>query len=207
MQVLLSYFDAFKFPSSEVVQFRALVTPCLPACEPVQCDTEDSSGELRSVQSFGRRRRRRSTSSTAVSSPSAREDLLLVQSIRIMDKFGFDPSKLAGNASDSSTVFVSEDAAVCVNLAGVVVAGIVFLAAQLAVIAVWTCVWQRRRGSKQRHLDGLDGMSVSVSVPSMHSGHAGSHGSHGSHSSHAGSHVSRTDSLCKLYDTGYARRF
>lgn len=196
MQVLLSYFDAFKFPSSEVVQFRALVTPCLPACEPVQCDTEDSSGELRSVQSFGKRRRRRSTSSTAVSSPSAREDLLLVQSIRIMDKFGFDPSKMAGNATESSTMFVaSDDAAVCVNLAGVIVAGIVFLAAQLAVIAVWTCVWQRRRGAKQSHLDSLDGMSVSVSVPSL---------SRGSCSS---SHVSRTDSLCKLYDTGYARRF
>lgn len=187
LQVLLSYFDAFKFPSSEVVQFRALVTPCLPACEPVQCDTEDSSGELRSVQSFGKRRRRRSTSSTAVSSPSAREDLLLVQSIRIMDKFGFDPSKMVGNATDpssSSTVFVTEDGSqgVCVNLAGVIVAGIVFLAAQLAVIAVWTCVWQRRRGSKQSHLD--DGMSVSVSVPSLH-----------------------VDSLCKLYDSGYARRF
>ncbi|KAK3928739.1 EGF-like domain-containing protein 2 [Frankliniella fusca] len=210
-KVLLSYFDAFKFPSSEVVQFRALVTPCLPACEPVQCDTEDSSGELRSVQSFGKRRRRRSTSSTAVSNPSAREDLLLVQSIRIMDKFGFDPSKLAGNASSSSdTVFVSEDgsAAVCVNLAGVVVAGIVFLAAQLAVIAIWTCVWQRRRGSKESHLDSLDGMSVSVASHhgSHHGSHLGSHlGSH--HGSHHGSHVSRTDSLCKLYDSGYARRF
>lgn len=191
MQVLLSYFDAFKFPSSEVVQFRALVTPCLSSCEPVQCDTEDSSGELRSVQSFGKRRRRRSTGASA-----GREDLLLVQSIRIMDKFGFD--KLASpNASDAaaagsgagsgaSTVFVSKDGVnngFCLNVAGVLLAGVAFLALQLAVIAVWTCVWQRRRiAHKQRQLD-----DSTLSAPSLR--------------------VSRTDSLCKLYDTGYARRF
>lgn len=56
-KILLSHFDAFKFPSSEVVQFRALVTPCMPTCEPVQCDQEDLSGELRSLISFGRKRR------------------------------------------------------------------------------------------------------------------------------------------------------
>ncbi|GFT87222.1 uncharacterized protein NPIL_480471 [Nephila pilipes] len=33
-KVLQATFDAFKFPTSEIVQFKALVTPCLPACEP-----------------------------------------------------------------------------------------------------------------------------------------------------------------------------
>jgi len=56
-KVLLSNFDAFKFPSSEVVQFRALVTPCMPSCEPVQCEQEDTSGEFRSLLSYGRKRR------------------------------------------------------------------------------------------------------------------------------------------------------
>lgn len=56
-KILLSQFDAFKFPSSEVVQFRALVTPCMPTCEPVQCDQEDLSGGLRSIISYGRKRR------------------------------------------------------------------------------------------------------------------------------------------------------
>lgn len=56
-KILLSHFDAFKFPSSEVVQFRALVTPCMPTCEPVQCDQEDISGEFKSLLSFGRKRR------------------------------------------------------------------------------------------------------------------------------------------------------
>ena len=42
--------DAFKFPTSQLVQFRALVTPCMPRCDPVRCsDTH--------TQSFGRRRR------------------------------------------------------------------------------------------------------------------------------------------------------
>jgi len=56
-KMLLSNFDAFKFPSSEVVQFRALVTPCMPSCEPVQCEQEDTSGEFRSLLSYGRKRR------------------------------------------------------------------------------------------------------------------------------------------------------
>lgn len=34
-KILQANFDAFKFPTSEIVQFKALVTPCLPSCEPV----------------------------------------------------------------------------------------------------------------------------------------------------------------------------
>ncbi|XP_015431180.1 PREDICTED: LOW QUALITY PROTEIN: uncharacterized protein LOC107187569 [Dufourea novaeangliae] len=188
-KILLSHFDAFKFPSSEVVQFRALVTPCMPTCEPVQCDQEEATGELRSVISFGRRRRRRSTGSSAQN----REDLLLVQSIQITDKFGFEHDGKSSNASSATrdTVFVeSEDISstmgVCINLGEAIVAGTVFLVAQIAIIAAWTITWQRRR----QMLKHQEALSVSVSVPGMHSV------------------PGRTDSLCKLYDTGYsARRF
>lgn len=189
-QILLSHFDAFKFPSSEVVQFRALVTPCMPTCEPVQCDQEETTGELRSVISFGRRRRRRR--STAVGSQS-REDLLLVQSIQITDKFGFERDGKLPNATSATrdTVFVeSEDISstmgMCINLGEAIVAGTVFLVAQIAIIAAWTFTWQRRR----QMLKHQEALSVSVSVPGMHS------------------MPGRTDSLCKLYDGGYsARRF
>lgn len=34
---LRTKFDAFKFPSSDTVQFQALVTLCMPTCAPVQC--------------------------------------------------------------------------------------------------------------------------------------------------------------------------
>ncbi|GIY17275.1 uncharacterized protein CEXT_557511 [Caerostris extrusa] len=33
-KTLLAPFEAFKFPTSDIVQFKALVTPCLPNCEP-----------------------------------------------------------------------------------------------------------------------------------------------------------------------------
>jgi hypothetical protein len=192
LQILLSHFDAFKFPSSEVVQFRALVTPCMPSCEPVQCDQEESTGELRSVISYGRRRRR------STSASQLREDLLLVQSIQITDKFGFEQSSNRSLGREGPYVEVEEDGigggggatttaglmGVCMNLGEAIVAGTVFLVAQIAIIAAWTFTWQRRR----QMLKHQEALSVSVSVPGMHSG--------------------RADSLCKLYDAqGYARRF
>ncbi|KAK4881211.1 hypothetical protein RN001_004530, partial [Aquatica leii] len=161
-KILLSHFDAFKFPSSEVVQFRALVTPCMPVCEPIQCDQEEeSTGDLRSVISYGKRRRRRSTSET-------NDDMILVQSIQITDKFGFERDMNNSRSVGSEAVYIpSNEPGLCVNMAGLIVAGTVFLAAQLAVIAVWTFIWQRRRIGHKLHSDA---MSVSVSLPSGLSG-------------------------------------
>lgn len=56
-QALEVPFDAFKFPSSDVVQFRALVTPCVPSCEPVVCDIKGYDGKKKEVTSYGRRKR------------------------------------------------------------------------------------------------------------------------------------------------------
>lgn len=175
-----------------MVQFRALVTPCMPSCEPVQCDQEESTGELRSVISYGRRRRRRSTSASS----AQREDLLLVQSIQITDKFGFerDGKSSASNLTSTQsrdTIFVeSQDMTgvngLCINMAEAIIAGTVFIIAQIVVIAAWTFTWQRRK----QILKHQEALSVSVSVPGLHSGIP-----------------SRTDSLCKLYDAGYSRRF
>ncbi|XP_044762472.1 uncharacterized protein LOC123319521 [Coccinella septempunctata] len=178
-KILLSHFDAFKFPSSEVVQFRALVTPCMPTCEPVQCDQEESTGDLRSVISYGKRRRRRST--------DAQDDLLLVQSIQIKDKFGFERDN--NSALLNEAVFLPNEAGVCINMAGLLVACAVFLAAQMSLIAAWTFVWQKRRSSSK--LSGHDNVSVTMSIPP------------------SAMSSSRTDSLCKLYDSGYShpRRF
>lgn len=173
--MLLSHFDAFKFPSSEVVQFRALVTPCMPTCEPVQCDQEESTGELRSVISYGKRRRRRSTSQLA------REDMLLVQSIQITDKFGFDRDQNKTDTNTEAMFIPNGEPGLCVNMAGLIVAGTVFLAAQLAVIAAWTFIWQRRRVGNKLAQDDM-----SFGLPS-------------------GMSANRTDSLCKLYEGGYPR--
>ena len=56
-KMLLADFDAFKFPTSDVVQFRAHVTPCMPTCEPVDCSVSDYRGGSKVVESYGRRRR------------------------------------------------------------------------------------------------------------------------------------------------------
>jgi len=189
-QILLSYFDAFKFPSSEVVQFRALVTPCMPTCEPVQCDQEDASGELRSVHSFGKRRRRRRRSTAAAAAADGRDDMLLVQSIQITDKFGFGAQRASPDATaafDGGRHHYGgggADDGLCVNLFGVVISCLVFLAVQVAVLMAWAYAWNKRRHADDRYRGQQDGMSVSMSVP-----------------------VGRTDSMCKLYDTGYAKRY
>ncbi|KAI4459504.1 hypothetical protein MML48_6g00003547 [Holotrichia oblita] len=177
-KILLSHFDAFKFPSSEVVQFRALVTPCMPSCEPVQCNQEESTGELRSVISYGKRRRRRST--------NPHDDLLLVQTIQIKDKFGFGNENKSASVTNEAIYLPTNENGFCINMAGLIVAGTVFLASQLAIIAAWTFISQRRRLENKLN----DGMSVSVSLPSVLS-------------------ASRTESLSKLYDAGYnhSRRF
>ncbi|OWR50334.1 hypothetical protein KGM_210943 [Danaus plexippus plexippus] len=138
-KTLLSHFDAFKFPSSEVVQFRALVTPCMPTCEPVQCD--GGPNELRTVSSYGRRKRRSTTPT---------DDMLLVQTIQITDKFGFDKQKAKNVTEDS--VYIRESDATCVNAAGALLAGAAFIAVQLVVLAAWTCSWQRRRAAAKAEL-------------------------------------------------------
>ena len=58
-QVLQADFDAFKFPTSDVVQFRALVTPCIPRCDPVDCRVTDYYGREREVTSHGKKRKRK----------------------------------------------------------------------------------------------------------------------------------------------------
>ncbi|XP_062536166.1 uncharacterized protein LOC134205176 [Armigeres subalbatus] len=195
-KILLSHFDAFKFPSSEMVQFRALVTPCMPTCEPVQCDQDDFvAGELRSIVSYGRKRRsinateehsfHRQRRETTHQAPQ--DDMLLVQSIQITDKFGFEKQQQAKpKISSSETVFVaaSDSQGICVNGLGLIVAGAVFLLGQLAVIAIWTFLWQRRR--KQRQFESASMGSSVMPSPAMA--------------------VNRGDSMCKLYDSGYAGR-
>lgn len=54
VKILEAPFDAFKFPTSDIVQFKALVTPCLPKCEPVNCDVIGHNGTVRRADSFGR---------------------------------------------------------------------------------------------------------------------------------------------------------
>lgn len=134
-KILISHFDAFKFPSSPTVQFRALVTPCMPTCEPVQCDDDDfggNGGDLRSLMSYGRKKRsingtehsRRRRKVDGMESPL--EEMLLVQTIQINDKFGFANKQTQSkpsntNDKNSETVFFvngQDSQAFCLNGVG-----------------------------------------------------------------------------------------
>ncbi|KAG0445088.1 hypothetical protein HPB47_023912, partial [Ixodes persulcatus] len=169
-KVLHAPFDAFKFPTSEIVQFKALVTPCLPTCEPAHCADKVQGAYGREVDSFGRRRRRWTKDaasrarggrsggdSSSTKDQGGEEDddeLVVVQTIHITDKFGFARSQRRNddNSIDGTlkqdTMLMSTDGSGCVNVIGLIVACSLFLMAQVVLLLVWGCVWQRRRKTK-----------------------------------------------------------
>ena len=75
-----------------MVQFRAMVTPCMPTCPPVTCDVLDYTGQSRQVESYGRKKR----SSALIEADQHHhnvakrqadpEEVLVVQTLRIVDK-------------------------------------------------------------------------------------------------------------------------
>ncbi|XP_075148055.1 uncharacterized protein LOC142221994 [Haematobia irritans] len=224
-KILVSQFDAFKFPSSEVVQFRALVTPCIPRCEPVICDNEDSvSGELKSLVSYGRRKRsivngtdgaefmvstsrfRHGRQQRDVSHKSAEDNILLVQSIQITDKFGFnqEETNALNSSEEHEKIFTgtTEESFTCLNGYGLIIAGAVFLLAQLSVFVIWKTV--QKRSKKERYLYQQDSApsSVNYGAPTMVYGNA-----HLQHSSSHGQQGKASDTLGKLYDSGMSGRY
>ncbi|GFX97394.1 ZP domain-containing protein [Trichonephila clavipes] len=88
-KTLLAPFEAFKFPTSDIVQFKALVTPCLPNCEPVDCSVK-SHGQTRDFSSMGKRRRRGTSPYGNGARMADKDDVVVVQTIQITDKFGFE---------------------------------------------------------------------------------------------------------------------
>ena len=192
----LSYsdFDAFRFPTSDVVQFRALITPCLPKCEPVQCDVLDYTGQTKAVDSFGRKKRSALMSLPRTKRATSPEEMLVVQSLKIVDKYGkrekHQQPKLPSGKLDSDynrieNTLLDDIPAIyetdCLDKSSMVTGAIIFLAAQLIIVILFALIWRRN----QRHNDkGLAMMeSPSGSVVS-----------------------SRADSLSYMYDTGFARR-
>ena len=131
---LLANFDAFKFPTSEVVQFRALVTPCMPRCQPVECVYQDFyGGDNTRIISYGRKKRS-ALSSLMDSLPAASrsrvmsrrslsrepeigDDVLVTHSFQIVDKFDKQrpttreklPAQSSGSKSRQQNSFKTED--------------------------------------------------------------------------------------------------
>jgi len=162
-------FDAFKFPTSDIVQFRALVTPCLHACEPIVCVANNYDGRTLEQKSYGRRRRRsiesnfitsaneQSQHSTGSNSApkSNEEELVLVQSIKILDSFEQAKNKRKGGrlsalesgehlSEELDQVFSEQVGSGCVNVAGLIMICSMFLLVQLLLIVFWSICWMRR---------------------------------------------------------------
>lgn len=126
----------------------------MPTCEPVQCDEEDSTGEMRSVASFGKRRRRRS-----VTSPQ--DDMLLEQSIQITDKFGFERDSNK-STFDNEAIYLPNDC-VCINMAVLFLIVIIFVSTQFVILATWTFICKKRNVSSKLS----EQLSVNGSIPSQ----------------------------------------
>lgn len=142
-QVLEAPFDAFKFPTSDIVQFKALVTPCLPACEPVVCNVEDYYGTKRKIDSFGRRKRRQTV--------NRGKDEVVVQTIRIEDKFTFDrlaSKKFPQGLQEGEFESAHAD---CINVAETVAIGAILFVLQIA-LCLTCCLLTHKR-----QLNGIEG--------------------------------------------------
>eukprot|EP00095_Tigriopus_kingsejongensis_P007697 maker-scaffold142_size315517-snap-gene-1.10 protein:Tk07697 transcript:maker-scaffold142_size315517-snap-gene-1.10-mRNA-1 annotation:"hypothetical protein DAPPUDRAFT_214208" len=97
-KVLVANFDAFKFPTSQVVQFRAHVTPCMPICEPVECVyTDYYGGDNTKVTSYGRKKRSfletymHGREKRSYNNNKSGKDLLVTQAFVVVDKFNRTP--------------------------------------------------------------------------------------------------------------------
>jgi len=185
----LSYsdFDAFRFPTTDVVQFRAMITPCLPKCEPVKCDVLDYTGQTKAVDSYGRKKRSVMERKKRATNP---EELLVVQSLKIVDRYGKREKQPATIDQDFNSIEenLSEDIANthvyeadCLDKSSMISGAVIFLALQVIIVILFAIIWRRNQRNNDKSLGMLESPSGSVVS-------------------------SRADSLSYMYDTGFARR-
>ena len=127
-KILQANFDAFKFPTSQLVQFRALVTPCMPRCDPVRCQDRGTG-----FSSFGRKKRdvpeeEMGDDSLHTKNKSDHMSVVVANAVHIVDSF---QSQGAGDDPADRTVLAS-----CLYDSGHILA----LCGVLAVFTVCQCV-------------------------------------------------------------------
>ncbi|RWS29592.1 hypothetical protein B4U80_07752 [Leptotrombidium deliense] len=148
-------FQAFKFPASDMVQFRALITPCLPTCKPAHCVHWDyESAANQQSLSFGRRKR-------DVNSTS-KDELLVVGAILIDDSAVGDAQSAAQtskhkkveNMDKKYISYISNkelndslrsNDSHCFDILSIILVCAIFLIAQLVLIVVWFVIWRKTK--------------------------------------------------------------
>lgn len=184
-------FDAFKFPTSDVVQFRALVTPCLTACDPVFCVAQSYDGKIQEMNSYGRRRRREAGQESTIGSHNNNnittshkkeaEEEVVVTSIKIKDAFFKNDKDKIPNSPDNNGYNyykVSEEIdyqmlsnATCINMTGLTIACVVFLLVQMILMLLWVLCWYRKSRQSSTTVYGTSAGSGACvkSIPPMYS--------------------------------------
>jgi hypothetical protein len=156
----MAKFHAFKFPSSNTIQFTCAIRVCFGKCQPVNCG---------GVNAFGRRRRKRQTpndsqvffddSDRSLASTGTKDDVreeVKVSSNPILTyepRPGADPNALnAGPKSDAQKV---DDDEVCISTLSIIIS--LLLTALLALVAVAiavACFLLARRRTSTRPIEG-----------------------------------------------------
>lgn len=161
-QMLEAQFDAFKFPTSETVAFRALVTPCIPHCEPVHCQNRVFDGTLYEAEAYGKRRRRRKRSALQVENSANRssqqpEEVVVRNSIEIKDKFfkdddEFESGKSRNLALESAAMAPSKllSGESLLRFGGLSILFCALLLGQSLLFLAWAIVWKRRISLSQK---------------------------------------------------------
>jgi len=160
-KLLQTPFEAFKFPTSDLVQFQALVTPCLPACEPVDCSlpSDPSTGGTFHAPSFGRRRRRALSGGATNHSVESPENVLVMNTIRIADRFKFDDEQrreqelLEENNAEQGRNMATRTSlsSSCLNVLEMVLCGAILIVLQVAVIFAWLLLWRRNQSATKQN--------------------------------------------------------
>jgi len=202
-KILVSRFDAFRFPSSDMVQFRAMVTPCMPTCPPVTCDVLDYTGQSRQVESYGRKKRSALLEAAkdhhVVKRQADPSEVLVVQTLRIVDKNkkfnNPPPARLSDNSVPSHTVNnqtlrnnyhsnhnsynVQETSMLpthqkCVEENTLISGAVIFLVIQVIILSMFVFLWKKKRNNHAKQV---------ITPPE-----------------------STTDSLSYMYESGFTRR-
>ncbi|OXA45558.1 hypothetical protein Fcan01_19543 [Folsomia candida] len=172
-KILQAFFEAFKFPTSEVVQFQALVTPCLPTCQPVDCSlaADPSTGGSFQAQSYGRRRRRSVGGSNDTQQV---ENVLVINSIRIADRFKFQENNTLDEyddtvADDDWEVTSSRSVSgQCLNFMGFLICCAFLVVLQVGIIFAWLFLWRRKQALNKKVPFPESSPLPPVSPPSPH---------------------------------------
>lgn len=122
---------------------------CLAACEPAKCDVRTHDNMIKQLDSFGRRRRRRSISDTFGSSNGTDEELIVMQTIKIMDSFHSNNTKKRNNKLESLESWEWSTETECTSLFTIVIVCSLFLIGQLLIICVFTLIWHRSQTRSQ----------------------------------------------------------